>query len=242
MLKKIKLITFITLAILCILSFQPHDLALDANTTLVDGSNTYITEHKRLKDSSYLVAVRTPMPKVKAEMVRWWFSDYLNTTDHYKMWHPADHIWMDWENKKHGSVIGASHLVHEYIGDNLSKLRIQFVNPVEFFGFDPNNDQTFVICARIGFLEQSINFSKMCHVVINNSNGSEMRSRFWLGHLNKRQGNDMVKSPINIIGNGYLSRLIFINKQLGIDLTNHAKEEMSYLSNILPSIYRENNE
>ena len=69
-----------------------------------------------------------------------------------------------------------------------------------------------------------------------------MRSRFWLGHLNKRQGNDMVKSPINIIGNGYLTRLIFINEQLGIDLTKHAKEEMSYLSNILPSIYRENNE
>ena len=33
-----------------------------------------------------------------------------------------------------------------------------------------------------------------------------------------------------------------IKIQLGIDLTNHAKEEMSYLSNILPSIYRENNE
>ena len=63
MLKKIKLTAFLTLAILCILSFQPHNLVLDVHTTLVEGSNTYITEHKRLKDSSYFVAVRTHMTK-----------------------------------------------------------------------------------------------------------------------------------------------------------------------------------
>ena len=44
---------------------------------------------------------------------------------------------MDWENKEPGEIIGASHLVHEYIGGDLSKLRIQFVNPFEFFGYDP---------------------------------------------------------------------------------------------------------
>ena len=118
---------------------RPFQQALDPEATLVTEPGLYKTECKRLSDGSFLVAVRTPMPNVKAEMVRWWFADYLQTTEHYRLWHPKDHVWISWENKVHRGIVGASHLVHEFIGSELSKLRIQFVSPTEFFDYDPND-------------------------------------------------------------------------------------------------------
>ena len=126
---RIKILIFIIFLILLIFGFQPFKDSVDAEITLIEERDSYQSETSRLLDGSYLVAVRTPMPSVKAEMVRWWFADFLNSTEHYKWWHPDDHVWMDLENKAPGEIIGASHLVHEYIGGELSRLRIQFVDP-----------------------------------------------------------------------------------------------------------------
>ena len=188
-----RLLIFLFLFLLIVVSIfglQPFKTSIDAETALIKETESYETEVRRLPDASYLVAVRTPMPGVKADMVRWWFADFLNTTEHYSWWHPEDHVWMDWENNKPGEVIGSSHLGHEYIGSVLSKLRIQFIDSSEFFGFNPNDEDTFVICARVCLLKQEINTAKMCHVVRNTQTGAEMRSRFWLGHVAKRDGNN----------------------------------------------------
>ena len=226
-----------------IFGLQPFKTSIDAEATLVKETETYDTEVRRLPDASYLVAVRTPMPGVKADMVRWWFADFLNTTEHYSWWHPEDHVWMDWENKKPGEVIGSSHLVHEYIGSELSKLRIQFIDSSEFFGFNPNDEDTFVICARVGLLEQEINTAKMCHVVRNTQTGAEMRSRFWLGHVAKRDGNKTIRSFEGFVGNMALVRLFLIEQQVNPeDLKRHAIEEMTYLAKLLPSLYKSENE
>ncbi len=226
-----------------IFGLQPFKTSIDAEATLVKETETYDTEVRRLPDASYLVAVRTPMPGVKADMVRWWFADFLNTTEHYSWWHPEDHVWMDWENKKPGEVIGSSHLVHEYIGSELSKLRIQFIDSSEFFGFNPNDEDTFVICARVGLLEQEINTAKMCHVVRNTQTGAEMRSRFWLGHVAKRDGNETIRSFEGFVGNMALVRMFLIKQQVDPeDLKRHAIEEMTYLAELLPSLYKLENE
>ena len=234
---------FLLLIVVSIFGLQPFKTSIDAETALIKETESYETEVRRLPDASYLVAVRTPMPGVKAHMVRWWFADFLNTTEHYSWWHPEDHIWMDWENKKPGEVIGSSHLVHEYIGSELSKLRIQFINSSEFFGFDPNNEDTFVICARVGLLEEEINTAKMCHVVRNTQTGAEMRSRFWLGHVAKRDGNKTIRSFEGFVGNMALVRLFLIEQQVNPeDLKRHAIEEMTYLAELLPSLYESENE
>ena len=226
-----------------IFGLQPFKTSIDAEATLVKETETYDTEVRRLPDASYLVAVRTPMPGVKADMVRWWFADFLNTTEHYSWWHPEDHVWMDWENKKPGEVIGSSHLVHEYIGSELSKLRIQFIDSSEFFGFNPNDEDTFVICARVGLLEEEINTAKMCHVVRNTQTGAEMRSRFWLGHVAKRDGNKTIRSFEGFVGNMALVRMFLIKQQVDPeDLKRHAIEEMTYLAELLPSLYESENE
>ena len=218
-------------------TIQPYAPQIDAEATLIDGPDRYQTEKKRLVDGTYLVSVRTPMPNVSADMVRWWFSDYLQTTEHYKLWHPNDHVWMDWENKVHGEIYGASHLVHEYIGGEMGKLRIQFVQPQEFFGRDPNDENTFVLCARVGLLEEPMNVTRMCHIVRNTPNGAEMRSRFWLGHVAARDGDELAAHPANIIGNSWLTRQLLLNDALADGLFLHATEEMAILAEILPPLY-----
>ena len=225
-----------------VVGLKPFKQTIDANKTLVEQTGVYVNEVRRLPDASYLVAVRTPMPKVKADMVRWWFSDFLQSTEHYSWWHPKDHVWMDWENKKLGENIGSSHLVHEYIGGELSKLRIQFVNSAEFFGYEVNDENTFVICARVGLLEEDINIAKMCHVVRNTADGAEIRTRFWLGHVAKREGNNTISSIQGFIGNTALARLFVLDKQSAEDLKRHAQEEMKYLADLLPTLYESEKE
>ena len=80
----------------------------------------------------------------------------------------------------------------------------------------------------------------MCHVVRNTLNGAEMRSRFWLGHVAKREGNSTVSSLKGFIGNTFLIRLLVVNKQSAKDLRRHAEEEMKYLAALLPTLYGSN--
>ena len=228
------------LIIISVFGLRPFQKTIDAKEALAKQTEVYATEIHRLSDASYLAAVRTTMPEVTADMLRWWFADFMQTSEHYQWWRPKDHVWMDWENKEPGKIIGASHLVHEYIGGDLSKLRIQFVNPIEFFDYDPNNEDTFVVCARIGLLDEEMNIAKMCHVVRNTLNGAEMRSRFWLGHVAKREGNSTVSSLKGFIGNTFLIRLLAVNKQSAKDLRRHAEEEMKYLAALIPALYGSN--
>ena len=236
-----KLFLILVLIILIVIAkfgFQPLTISIDAQKALIEKVGVYSNEVRRLPDGTFLVAVRTFMPDVKAEMVKWWFSDYLQTTEQYRKWHPKDHVWMDWENKEKGRIIGASHLVHEYIGGDLLKLRIQFVSPTELFGYDPNNKNTFVICARVGLIDEEINQAKMCHIVRDIEDGAEMRSRFWLGHIAKRKENEIIPSFVGFVGNTFLVRLLLLNENDADNLREHAKEEMEYLGNLLPTIYQ----
>ena len=204
---------------------------------LDDSYTTLETGVQRQGNGIYVVKALTRMPKVKAHMVRWWFADYMQTTEHYKRWHPTAHVWMDWENKVPGEIVGASHLVHEYIGADLQKLRIQFVDPTEFLSAFESRDNRFVICARVGALEESLNVTTMCHIVRDTKWGAEMRSIFWLGHVAKREGNEQVFSIEGLLGNTALARFVLVDTQLATDLMTHAIQEMGYLSDFLPQLY-----
>ena len=102
--KNIVYFVLITLIFLAIFGLQPFQNTIDAERTLVNQSGIYENEVRRLPDASYLVSVRTSMPEVEAKMDRWWFADFLQTSEHYNLWHPKDHVWMDWENKKSGKI------------------------------------------------------------------------------------------------------------------------------------------
>ena len=223
--------------VVAIFGWNPFAAHRDVSGVLDEGYSGFETGVHRQPNGVYRVRVLTRMPDVKAEMVRWWFADYLQTTVHYKMWHPKAHVWMDWENKKPGQTIGASHLVHEYIGEDLSKLRIQFVDPAEFLGPLEKRNDRFVICARAGLLEEPINVTTMCHIVRDTDWGAEMRSVFWLGHVARREGNETVTSVEGVIANSWLARRLLVDEQLAVDLMTHAIEEMGYLSDFLPELH-----
>jgi len=100
------------------------------------------------------VAVLTKMPEAKGKMIDWWFG-YPGDTAKYKRWHPEDHIIGEWdEHWSPGHYIGASHLVHEYLGGELNKLRITFYEPSEILDTAKFHEASVgaVVCARAGFL------------------------------------------------------------------------------------------
>lgn len=202
-----------------------------------EGEAGFETGVKRLPDGIYEVSVLTPMPGVSPEMVGWWFGDYMETTEHYKRWFPDAHLWMDWENKVDGKLIGASHLVHEYIGEDLNKLRIQFVEPKDILGDVNLADGDVAVCARVGLLEDPLYAGEMCHIVRNVEGGSEMRSRFWLGMVASREGNEAVPSVIGALGNTYLARLLTVNETSATALLDHCFDEMTILAGFLPELY-----
>ncbi len=204
---------------------------------LGDGYMSTETGVQRQPNGVYQVSALTRMPDVKADMVRWWFADYLQTTEHYKRWHPTAHVWMDWENKVPGAYVGASHLVHEYIGTELVKLRIQFVPPEEILTDAALKPGDVAVCARVGLLETPIYVARMCHIVRDTAFGAEMRSRFWMGHVARREGNDSVTSIEGVFGNTYLARRLAISEADAVALMVHAIEEMGTLADFLPDLH-----
>ncbi len=204
----------------------------DMPRLLDDGYLDLETGVRPLADGTILVAALTSMPGVSAEMVRWWFADFMQTTEHYKWWHPIDHHWMDWENKKPGEFVGAHHLVDETIGGMREKLRIEFLDPVDVFSAERlESFDGVAVPAVSGPMDAPFSVARMCHVVRNQPWGAEMRSRFWLGVI---EGRDGVEPPDLRGPDGTLP----IPPALPGGLQRHCSEEMSYLAAFLPDLHR----
>jgi hypothetical protein len=188
---------------------------------------------ERFDDGVFHVAVLTPMPSASAEMISWWFGTYMHTTEHYRMWHPRDHVWMDWENKSPGTHIGAHHLVHEYIGGRLRKLRISFLDPVENMGPDAAGSGRLFICARVGMLERKVAMGRMVHAAYDTPWGCELRSHFWLGHVETQLLGGLVQAA----GNMPWIRRRAVSRADAYGLEAHCHEEMSTLGRFLPELF-----
>ena len=66
-------------------------------------------------------------------MVDWWLG-FVHHTEEYRWWHPRDHVFSAWEgDSEPGKYIGRIHLVHEYLGAHLAKLKINFRDPERFW-------------------------------------------------------------------------------------------------------------
>lgn len=208
----------------------------DANDLLKPGYLPFESGYKDLSDGKKLVAALTRMPGCKAKMVDWWFS-WLGGTDQYKLWHPTDHVFSDWENRVNGKYIGGAHLVHEYLaGDSgpLYKLRIDFHSPSETFDVERYRASGVVaVCARIGEMDAPVHLGRMCHFVRNTDYGCEMRSRFWLGVLADRKTGELLPEDV-----AQALRKATLTDDFARRLHQHATEEMGYLAEILPVLYK----
>ena len=203
-------------------------------TLLTPEKLPYLSGVERLADGTLHVAVLTRMPDVSPRMFGWWFGEYMQTTEHYKRWHPRDHIWMSWEDKRPGTHVGAKHLVHEYIGGRLNKLCITFVPPEDFFADGLTRmPKAVAVCGRPGLLERPIDLGRMVHLALPRPWGCELHSRFWLGHIASRNGSRLPEA----IGNAPWVRHMLARMSFGRALAVHCHEEMSTLAGFLPDLY-----
>ena len=162
-------------------------------------------------------------------MIDWWFG-YIQTTDQYRWWHPRDHVFSDWDGERGtGRYRGGTHLVHEYIGGALYKLKINFRDPSEIL------DEGKFAAARVGAavfgyvgdLERPGYFGRLLHLVQDTPDGCVMRSRFWLGEFDP--------TPETMPNAQAMQQLV--PDALGAGLHAHASEEMSILASFLPTLY-----
>ena len=207
----------------------------DEITSLVSPEQLpYLSGIARYPDGILHVAVLTRMPGVSPKMIEWWFGEYMQTTEHYKRWHPRDHVWMCWEDKTPGTHIGAKHCVHEYIGGRLNKLKISFVPPEDYF-LDALQSVpgAVAVCARSGLLDRPIDVGRMAHLAVPQPWGCELHSRFWLGYVKSRTGSRIVDR----LGNLAWVRRVLASDHLGRSLLVHCHEEMTTLAGFLPELY-----
>ncbi len=195
---------------------------------------------ERLQDMRLLVTVRTFVPDCSAEMVNWWFG-YMRTPADYALWHPEDHVWMDWDERfAPGCYVGASHLVHERIGGRLQKLRIHFYDPTLLFGtLVAERGYQLAICGRTGMLERPLDVGYLVHLVRDSSGGCEMLSRFWLGDVGARSPRYALSAWL---ANRGLLRRRMAPDMLGRDLVRHCSEEMGNFASFLPQLWERRHE
>ena len=198
----------------------------------------------RAAGGNLLVTCVTDMPRIRPHMIDWWFGWHLPDSERYQLWHPRAHqsssVLEDRTSltNNRDKYIGIDAYVVEYIGAQLSRLRISFVHPANF-GFPPlDPDEATAVCARVADVSRRIATGELVHFVKRTAAGSVMQSSFWLGE-NLAHENAIVGALLNPFLNTKRVRKFFLRDQLGLDLLTHCGEEMSHLATFLPQLYED---
>jgi DAPG hydrolase PhiG domain len=196
----------------------------------------------RNSDSTLTVCCRTDMPGVTPEMWDWWFGWMGGSTVRYKLWHPVAHLKSAVERNQSQALndraryIGNTHLVDEYIGTEIHKLRIAFVPPPSI-GLEQAHVDALgtAICARGGLGDKPLWVSHLIHLVRRTPKGAEMLSRFYLGHV--RAEVPVLGRVMSWVANRPAARLQAVSDAFGLDLLRHCSEEMNHLARMLPELH-----
>jgi DAPG hydrolase PhiG domain len=183
---------------------------------------------RRLDDGTLHVASRTTMVGCKGRMIDFWFG-FIETTEHYKWWHPKDHVWCEWVGERGtGRYVGGTHNVHEFIGGELMKLKIHFRPPSELLDVSrfASAGVSTAVCGRVGVLDAPVWAGHLIHLVRDTDYGCEMRSRFWLGDFDPPA-----------LASTREARIQAFPDRVGAALHKHCNEEMGYLAQFLPGLY-----
>lgn len=196
------------------------------------------------EDGAAVVAALTKMPKVTPAMWDWWFSWHGSDSRRYKLWNPDAHLYAAWKDEltenpgksDREGYLNRTSFVDEYVGSTKLSLAINFVQPATL-GFDENEladaQQSTVICGRVGLADVPIESGYLVHYVRRTADGSEMRSRFWLGgrYVAARNGKEL---PLETTGK---NEAVMIWQ--AYCLLVHCAKEMNHLAAFLPDIYKD---
>ena len=219
----------------------------DADQLLNPGYLPLENGFTKLPGGKIFVAVRTNMPGVTGAMFEWWMGWHYMEHQRYKLWHPRAHIangtsTMQGDNPQLSDreKYMTTHLVTEYVGDRREDLTITFSDPATVFSRPEeftDSGTTAMICGRVGLQRAPITIGHLIHQIRATADGSEMRSRFWLG---KPQLDAFGPgNPINrVIGSNAVSTRL-VGAHLGRDMLVHCGMEMHHLAGFLPELYAE---
>ncbi|OCB31813.1 hypothetical protein A5675_25720 [Mycobacterium malmoense] len=193
-----------------------------------------------LDDGGYQVSVRTDMPGVTPAMWSWWFGWHGCDTRRYKLWHPRAHLHAAWKDgddadrRGAGRYVGRWSLISEYIGSTMLNGAIQFVDPATM-GCPPDSDGAVAICARLGSSEAPVDVGWFIHHVRSTANGSEMRSRFWMGgrHIAVRNVPGVASRAVRPVA----ARMLGNAETNARNLMVHCAQEMNHLAAFLPELH-----
>ncbi len=152
------------------------------------------------------------LPGVTLEMLDWWWKNMVDP-EYYKLWHPEDHISIEWEvPPSRKDNVGAIHVAEERIGViPAKKLRIKVVEP----STSPIRATYRTIRSTCVMDEDDKPITWIVHEYEPVPGGTRMRSTFRLA----------TDAPAE-----------FVNA-----LRKHNKEEMGQFPKFLPGLYRKRN-
>ena len=197
----------------------------------------------RNADGVLVVACLTEMPGVTPEMWDWWFGWHAIASERYLLWHPRDHVSTSLSAKRPPSkdlrarYLGLTSYITERFGVGaVENLSVQFRDPRDL-GLDPAavDAAGTAICFRGGAPDKHVETAYAVHFVRRVPGGSEMRSRFWLGHLRSRL--PVVGPLLTLALNTAAVRRKMLPDSFGLNLLRHCSEEMGHLARILPALY-----
>lgn len=214
----------------------------DPNVLLDAGGDGLFDDVVRLANGQMVVACLTDMPGVTAAMWDWWFSWHSYTSERYRLWHPDDHVAASIDqDRRHlerlrDRWVGNTSYVNEYIGGQMQKLAICFVEPSSV-GFDKSrvDAKGVVICARTVLRRERLAVGRLLHYVENVDGGSRMHSRFLLGDTESAV--PVVGPLITKLVNTSRVRRSRLPDRMGTSLLLHCAQEMNHLARFLPELH-----
>jgi hypothetical protein len=186
----------------------------------------------------------TDMPGVTGEMWDWWFAWHSCESARYKLWHPDAHQY---------SAVGQHRYerpelthrqcyrdnvsyVDEYVAGSMIPLAIRFLDPVRV-GFAESRPGSTTVVGRVGPSIAPVAFGWIVHQVRATEGGAEMRSRFFLNHV------EPLALPATSVATPYPGRPAPHGQPdltaLGVGLLSHCATEMNHLASFLPALHDE---
>ena len=221
---------------------KPEEALFDFNRLLDPRPMPMETGYRRLDNGVLHIAVRTDMHGCTGEMFSWWFGSRPGNRE-YAWWHPIDHGSSSWEGGTQGEAVGSTHVVTEKLTDLPEQaLLIEFRDPAEFFStaaYSAARDGGAVSTAITGLAgighdaprrkDGAVMGGRLLHVGRDREWGLALRSHFFMGYDLPSLG----LSPEQVVGE--------VDEALGPNLLQHAYDEFTFLSRILPPLYTAEN-
>jgi hypothetical protein len=131
-----------------------------------------------------------------------------------------------------GHYVGRTSIVREYLGSAYTKAAISFVEPA-VMGLATSEGEV-TICARLGSADLPVDVGWLIHQVRSTGDGSQMRSRFWMGgrHIAVRAGLSGIR-----LANSVVRPVAARQLPDPRDLMVHCAQEMNHLAGFLPELW-----